>query len=343
MPELHKLTPTLGVLQDRGYKVALITDGRMSGASGKVPAAIHVSPEALPDGPAGAGARRRRRSGSMRADGTLEAVGVDLALAPAGQLAAAAGRHRARAVRADAAARRRGRSGRLGDACSDGSGAGMRQIAVADVGGTHARFALAEIEGGRVVVARRAGHAQDRRACAASSSPGRSSAAAPASTLPNELAIAFAGPVGGEVLKLTNNPWVIRPGADQGAARASTASPSSTISARSRYAVAHAAATSDFQPFVRSRSAAAERRRDHRSSVPAPASASPRCFASGRPLRGDRDRGRPHRLRAARQPRGQDPRRSCARTSAASRSSGSRRAGACGTSTRRSARSRGAT
>jgi len=45
MPELHKLTPTLGVLLDRGYKVALVTDGRMSGASGKVPAAIHVSPE----------------------------------------------------------------------------------------------------------------------------------------------------------------------------------------------------------------------------------------------------------------------------------------------------------
>jgi phosphogluconate dehydratase len=51
MPELHKLTPALGVLQDRGHKVALVTDGRMSGASGKVPAAIHVSPEALPDGP----------------------------------------------------------------------------------------------------------------------------------------------------------------------------------------------------------------------------------------------------------------------------------------------------
>ncbi len=46
MPELHKLTPALGVLQDRGYKVALVTDGRMSGASGKVPAAIHVCPEA---------------------------------------------------------------------------------------------------------------------------------------------------------------------------------------------------------------------------------------------------------------------------------------------------------
>ncbi len=49
MPELHKLTPALGVLQDRGFKVALVTDGRMSGASGKVPAAIHVTPEALAD------------------------------------------------------------------------------------------------------------------------------------------------------------------------------------------------------------------------------------------------------------------------------------------------------
>ncbi|CRQ50596.1 Phosphogluconate dehydratase [Pseudomonas aeruginosa] len=51
MPELHKLTPFLGVLQDRGFKVALVTDGRMSGASGKVPAAIHVSPEAIAGGP----------------------------------------------------------------------------------------------------------------------------------------------------------------------------------------------------------------------------------------------------------------------------------------------------
>ena len=50
MPELHKLTPLLGVLLDKGFKVALVTDGRMSGASGKVPAAIHVSPEALGGG-----------------------------------------------------------------------------------------------------------------------------------------------------------------------------------------------------------------------------------------------------------------------------------------------------
>ncbi|PUE28330.1 phosphogluconate dehydratase [Limnohabitans sp. JirII-29] len=60
MPELHKLTPVLGVLQDKGYKVALVTDGRMSGASGKVPAAIHVSPEAV-DG----GAIAKVRDGDM--------------------------------------------------------------------------------------------------------------------------------------------------------------------------------------------------------------------------------------------------------------------------------------
>ena len=50
MPELHRLTPPLGVLQDKGFKVALVTDGRMSGASGKVPAAIHVTPEAYKGG-----------------------------------------------------------------------------------------------------------------------------------------------------------------------------------------------------------------------------------------------------------------------------------------------------
>jgi phosphogluconate dehydratase len=51
IPELHKLTPSLAVLQDKGFRVALVTDGRMSGASGKVPAAIHVSPEAAAGGP----------------------------------------------------------------------------------------------------------------------------------------------------------------------------------------------------------------------------------------------------------------------------------------------------
>tara|TARA_R110002094_G_scaffold9105_4_gene18756 strand:+ start:1272 stop:3089 length:1818 start_codon:yes stop_codon:yes gene_type:complete len=51
MPELHKMTPYLGTLQDKGFKVALVTDGRMSGASGKVPAAIHLTPEAIHGGP----------------------------------------------------------------------------------------------------------------------------------------------------------------------------------------------------------------------------------------------------------------------------------------------------
>ena len=73
MPELHKLTPTLAALQDRGQKVALLTDGRMSGASGKVLAAIHVTPEA-----ADAGALAKLREGDIvRIDaeaGTMDAL-----------------------------------------------------------------------------------------------------------------------------------------------------------------------------------------------------------------------------------------------------------------------------
>ena len=65
MPELHKLTPSLGVLQDRGYRIALLTDGRMSGASGKVPAAIHLSPEALPGADGVAGPIALLRDGDM--------------------------------------------------------------------------------------------------------------------------------------------------------------------------------------------------------------------------------------------------------------------------------------
>ncbi|MDL2407496.1 phosphogluconate dehydratase [Rhizobium calliandrae] len=77
MPELHKLTPALGVLQDRGFRVALLTDGRMSGASGKVPAAIHVTPEAVDGGPIA----RIRDGDIIRIDaiaGTLEVL-VDAA------------------------------------------------------------------------------------------------------------------------------------------------------------------------------------------------------------------------------------------------------------------------
>ena len=73
MPELHKLTPPLAVLQGKGYKVALVTDGRMSGASGKVPAAIHVSPEVAKGGPLG----KVRDGDLIRLDalaGTLEAM-----------------------------------------------------------------------------------------------------------------------------------------------------------------------------------------------------------------------------------------------------------------------------
>ncbi len=86
----------------------------------------------------------------------------------------------------------------------------MRQVAVADVGGTHARFALAEIDGGRVVslgepvTLKTAEHGSFQLAW---HEFGRRAGI----DLPNELAIAFAGPVGGDTLKLTNNPWVIRP------------------------------------------------------------------------------------------------------------------------------------
>jgi phosphogluconate dehydratase len=72
MPELHKLTPPLAVLQGKGFKVALVTDGRMSGASGKVPAAIHVSPEA-----AAGGALAKVRDGDLlRLDANAETLEV---------------------------------------------------------------------------------------------------------------------------------------------------------------------------------------------------------------------------------------------------------------------------
>jgi glucokinase len=86
----------------------------------------------------------------------------------------------------------------------------MRQVAVADVGGTHARFAIAELDGGKVVsvgdpvTLKTAEHGSFQLAW---QEFGRRAGI----SLPNELAIAFAGPIGGEVLKLTNNPWVIRP------------------------------------------------------------------------------------------------------------------------------------
>lgn len=82
MPELHSLSPALSVLQDKGFKVAFVTDGRMSGASGKTPAAIHVSPEALAGGPLA----HVRDGDIIRLDaetGVLTTIGVDLKTRPA--------------------------------------------------------------------------------------------------------------------------------------------------------------------------------------------------------------------------------------------------------------------
>ncbi|MDK6079052.1 phosphogluconate dehydratase [Massilia varians] len=87
MPELHALTPALSNLQDAGFKVAMVTDGRMSGASGKVPAAIHVSPEILAGGPLGL----VRDGDIIRVDatsGTLEALVTDTVWAARGMASA---------------------------------------------------------------------------------------------------------------------------------------------------------------------------------------------------------------------------------------------------------------
>ena len=114
MPELHKLTPPLGVLQNRGFRVALVTDGRMSGASGKVPCAIHLSPEALGGGPIG----RLRDGDIVRLDaeaGTLAAL-VEAAewdardLAPAPPPEQGTGRELFALMRQDATEAERGAS-----------------------------------------------------------------------------------------------------------------------------------------------------------------------------------------------------------------------------------------
>jgi phosphogluconate dehydratase len=92
MPELHSLTPTLSVLQDRGLRVALVTDGRMSGASGKVPAAIHVAPEAAAGGPLA----RLRDGDIVRLDavaGTLTALVPDFDMRPASAVDLSANEH----------------------------------------------------------------------------------------------------------------------------------------------------------------------------------------------------------------------------------------------------------
>ncbi|MFV0490729.1 MAG: phosphogluconate dehydratase [Pseudorhodobacter sp.] len=92
MPELHSLTPILSVLQDRGLKVALVTDGRMSGASGKVPAAIHISPEAACGGPIG----QIRDGDIIRLDamaGRIEVRDIDLSQRPRAEADLSANSH----------------------------------------------------------------------------------------------------------------------------------------------------------------------------------------------------------------------------------------------------------
>ena len=113
MPELHKLMPALGVLMDRGHRVALVTDGRMSGASGKVPAAIHCTPEAAAGGPLS----RLRDGDVVRVDAETGRLEVDVDLArPRARGSPPAPTHGTgpRAVRRLPRARRPARRGRVG-------------------------------------------------------------------------------------------------------------------------------------------------------------------------------------------------------------------------------------
>ncbi|MEP1229541.1 MAG: phosphogluconate dehydratase [Litorimonas sp.] len=114
MPELHKLTPILGLLQDKGFKVALVTDGRMSGASGKTPAAIHMHPEAHMGGPIA----RIKNGDVIKFDpknGTVEVLEVDLssrdvAVMPPAQNLAALGMNMFAPMRAQAGSAEEGAS-----------------------------------------------------------------------------------------------------------------------------------------------------------------------------------------------------------------------------------------
>ena len=123
MPELHKLTPTLQVLQDRGQRVALLTDGRMSGASGTVLAAIHVVPEAVAGGVIGQLAEGDRVTVDAEA-GTLCATWSTMPSA--------------------APARCFHETGHA-DGFDSMTDSNAERVLVADIGGTNARFALAEL------------------------------------------------------------------------------------------------------------------------------------------------------------------------------------------------------
>jgi glucokinase len=210
MPELHKLTPLLGVLQNRGFRVALLTDGRMSGASGKVPAAIHLTPEAHGGGPIA-----RLRDGDMvricAATGEVAVLidGRRMGRARCCDRTARGARHRARGVCVHAPWCFARRAGWFDDAGADGC-ARMNHAVAVDIGGTHARFALAELRPGQ-----RPALGQMRKYRTADHTGLASAWAAFAQdcggVLPAAACIAIAGPVEGELIRFTNNPWIIRP------------------------------------------------------------------------------------------------------------------------------------
>ncbi len=219
MPELHKLTPTLSLLQDRGQRIALLTDGRMSGASGKVLAAIHVSPEAADARRDRARARRRpdphrcRRRRDGRA-GRCRRVGG--AHAAAAVVAGQSHRPRPRMfalMRAQVGTAEQGacslfveesRSGRGLNVQASEHQAAERLALIADIGGTNARFALTDpaadvpamIEPRSLVNAEFASlqHAAEHYLDEVGIKP-------------RSAAIAVASPVHGEEIRLTNRAW----------------------------------------------------------------------------------------------------------------------------------------
>ena len=202
MPELRKLPP-LGVLQDRGYRVALVTDGRMSGASGKVPAAIHCTPEALGGGPL-----------SLLRDGDVVRVCAETGeLSTTADLSARAraaygrsDRRGPRTLRDVPHERRWGRTGRIVDA---GDGWIMTDLVAVDIGGTHARFVIASVaEDGSISLGEpETLHTKDHASFQTAWEDFRERCGG---SLPPRAALSVAGPVGGEVIRFTNNPWIIR-------------------------------------------------------------------------------------------------------------------------------------
>ena len=233
MPELHKLTPALGVLQDLGYKVALVTDGRMSGASGKVPAAIHVSPEAAGEGPDRQAARGRRGLAGFRAhDPDRRSAGrrVERPRAMASRSAQVGVRLRPRAVRLHAGAR-------------DAAGAGRHHAAGSGV--THAAetpICWSPTSAAPMPASPSATGRARCMSCACCSAPSfpkiDEAIAAYFAELkrprPTQACFAVACPAKGAEIKLTNSLLALREGGTAAAISSSSASSSSTISRRWR-------------------------------------------------------------------------------------------------------------